>query len=108
MVLPPHRTDEGVFAISYVYRPFPAGQGAPSDGLLSGQFYCLHRLSRWPLHRRLQDGKEGIGGEQDKLTLLTCSRTVRLAVSPAPAPIPQYRWEWRFKISRLRLEMTVV
>src|SRR5579883_220751 len=35
-------------------------------------------------------GKEGIGGEQDKLILLTGSRTVRLA---APPPTPQNGWE---------------
>jgi hypothetical protein len=56
---------------------------------LSGQYSSHNRLSLWPLHRRLQDGKEGIGGEQDKLILLTASRTVRLAVSAAPTPFPQ-------------------
>src|SRR5579875_4081467 len=82
---------------------------------LSDLFYSLNRLSLWPLHCCLQDGKDGIGGEQDKLILLTGSSTKQLPASAAPPLIPQDRppppqnWrELKLKISRLWLEMTVV
>jgi len=57
--------------------PSPTGGGAPRGGRPSGRrlcclFYSLHRLSLWPMLRRLQDGKVGIGGEQDKHALQNC------------------------------------